>query len=141
MDDLAYPVVVEPLSKEDGGGYLAVVPDLPGCIGDGETPEEAVADVRSGVLEWIDEARRLKRQVPAPHSMGKAMRDARHSLADFANKYLQHVDAKALNVEDLVQLVRLVQSAKLEWGDPADLLGRAHVADYANSRRKHLTSH
>ena len=38
---LDYAVMIAPLSAEDGGGFLATVPDLPGCMSDGETPEEA----------------------------------------------------------------------------------------------------
>jgi predicted RNase H-like HicB family nuclease len=32
-----YPVLIEKLFPEDGDGYLATVPDLPGCMSDGET--------------------------------------------------------------------------------------------------------
>jgi predicted RNase H-like HicB family nuclease len=63
---LEYTVVIEPLSPEDGGGFLATVPDLPGCISDGETPEEALASVKDAVDAWIDEARALGRPVPRP---------------------------------------------------------------------------
>ena len=44
MQVLAYPVTIVPLSVDDGGGYAAVVPDLPGCMSDGESPEEALAN-------------------------------------------------------------------------------------------------
>jgi len=37
---LEYAVHIERLAESDGG-YLAVVPDLPGCMSDGATPEEA----------------------------------------------------------------------------------------------------
>ena len=30
-----YAIMVEPLAQADGGGWLATVPALPGCIGDG----------------------------------------------------------------------------------------------------------
>jgi antitoxin HicB len=63
---LTYPVVVEPLPSEDGGGFLATVPDLPGCMSDGESPEEALRSVQDAILEWIDEARRLGHEVPKP---------------------------------------------------------------------------
>jgi antitoxin HicB len=63
---LTYPVVVEPLPPEDGGGFLATVPDLPGCMSDGESPEEALHSVQDAILEWIDEARRLGHEVPKP---------------------------------------------------------------------------
>jgi len=36
-----YSIVIAPLSAEDGGGYLATVPDLPGCMSDGASREEA----------------------------------------------------------------------------------------------------
>jgi len=39
MPKLDYPVLIEPLSLEDGGGFLATVPDLPGCMSDGDTAE------------------------------------------------------------------------------------------------------
>ena len=39
-----YPLEIRPLTAEEGGGILATVPDLPGCMADGETPEEAIAD-------------------------------------------------------------------------------------------------
>ena len=63
---LVYPVVVEPLSVEDGGGFLAPPPDLPGGMSDGETPEEALRSVQEAIAEWIEEARRLGREVPKP---------------------------------------------------------------------------
>ena len=63
-----YSIVVEPLSDADGGGFLATVPDLPGCMGDGETQEEAAADVRAAIPEWIEEAKRLERPIPVPGS-------------------------------------------------------------------------
>jgi predicted RNase H-like HicB family nuclease len=66
MANLDYPVVIEPLSAADGGGFVATVPDLPGCMSDGETPEEALANVRDAVAAWIEEARALGRPVPKP---------------------------------------------------------------------------
>jgi antitoxin HicB len=66
MAKLDYPVVIEPLSAADGGGFVATVPDLPSCMSDGETPEEALANVRDAVAAWIEEARALGRPVPRP---------------------------------------------------------------------------
>jgi len=66
--ELDYAVIIEPLAAEDGGGFVATVPDLPGCMSDGETPEEALANVRDAINAWIEEARSLGRQVPAPTS-------------------------------------------------------------------------
>ena len=66
MPKLDYPVVIEPLSLEDGGGFVATVPDLPGCMSDGDTPEEALAQVQDAIHAWIDEARSLGRPIPVP---------------------------------------------------------------------------
>ena len=66
MADLDYPVLIEPLRAEDGGGFFATVPDLPGCMSDGETAEEALANIRAAIAEWILEAQELGRPVPPP---------------------------------------------------------------------------
>ena len=63
---LDYRIVIEPLSEEDGGGYFATVPDLPGCMSDGETPEEAIVNVQDAILCWIEAAGELGREVPRP---------------------------------------------------------------------------
>ena len=49
MKKLTCPVVITPLTAEDGGGFAATVPDLPGCMSDGETPEEALGNVRDAI--------------------------------------------------------------------------------------------
>ena len=59
-----FAIMVEPLSDTDGGGWLASVPALPGCLGDGATRVEALADVQGAILEWLDVARLLGREVP-----------------------------------------------------------------------------
>lgn len=66
MPKLDYLVIIEPLSAEDGGGFVALVPDLPGCMSDGETPEQALAEVQGAIESWIEEARKLGRDVPKP---------------------------------------------------------------------------
>lgn len=50
----SYPFEVRPLSAEEGGGYLITWPDLPGCMSDGETPEEAVENGRDAFSAWMD---------------------------------------------------------------------------------------
>lgn len=60
------PVLIEALPPKDGGGYLATVPDLPGCMSDGETREQAAHDVGDAIAAWIEEARALGRAIPAP---------------------------------------------------------------------------
>lgn len=66
MTQLTYPVIVSPLSEADGGGFAATVPDLPGCMSDGETPEEAIANVTDAIAEWLEAARSMGRDIPRP---------------------------------------------------------------------------
>ena len=66
MTAARYPLVVEPLAPADGGGFVAIVPDLPGCMSDGATPEEAVVNVQDAIAVWIEAAGELGRPVPPP---------------------------------------------------------------------------
>ncbi len=61
-----YHIEVKQLPLDDGGGFLAWVPDLPGCASDGETRSEALSNVTAAIEEWIDEATRLGRSIPSP---------------------------------------------------------------------------
>ena len=70
---LEYAVRIERLAESDGGGYLATVPDLPGCMSDSETPEEALKNVQDAISSWIESAKEWKQDVPTPSpSMAKA---------------------------------------------------------------------
>jgi antitoxin HicB len=66
VSKLEYPIVVEPLPTEEGGGFIATVPDLPGCMSDGATPEEAVSNVQDAIATWIEAAHDLGHDVPKP---------------------------------------------------------------------------
>ena len=66
MKPTDYPIVIEPLSEEDGGGFVASVPDLPGCMSDGETPQDALANVGDAITAWIEAATDMGRPIPAP---------------------------------------------------------------------------
>jgi antitoxin HicB len=61
-----YPIVIEPLSGEDGGGFLATVPDLPGCMSDGDTREDAARNIADAIAAWVEEATRMGREIPEP---------------------------------------------------------------------------
>jgi len=66
MRKLDYAVLIEPLSDEDGGGFLATVPDLPGCMSDGESREEAARNIEDAIACWLEEAKALGREIPEP---------------------------------------------------------------------------
>jgi antitoxin HicB len=66
MNVLDYPISVRRLSDEDGGGFVAMAPDLPGCMSDGETQEQALANLRDAMEAWLEEASALGREIPDP---------------------------------------------------------------------------
>ena len=61
---IKYEVIIY-WSNEDQA-YLAEVPELPGCMADGATYQEALSNVEVIILEWIATARELGRPIPAP---------------------------------------------------------------------------
>jgi predicted RNase H-like HicB family nuclease len=46
--------------------FIAEVPELPGCVADGETYQEAVQNVEVVIQEWIETAQELGRSIPEP---------------------------------------------------------------------------
>jgi predicted RNase H-like HicB family nuclease len=52
-------------SKQDEA-YLVEVPELPGCMADGKTPEEAAQAAQTAIHLWIKGARKMGRVVPPP---------------------------------------------------------------------------
>lgn len=66
--DLPYQVVLTPLKEEDGGGWLASITDLKGCMSDGETQEEALSNLLDAKAAWIKTAIKRGQQIPLPSS-------------------------------------------------------------------------
>lgn len=52
--------------SEEDRAFIVEVPGLPGCMADGSSHEEAVANARQVIESWIATARELGRVVPEP---------------------------------------------------------------------------
>jgi len=52
--------------SEDDQAFIAEVPELPGCMADGATYQEALANAETVIHEWIETAQELGRVVPEP---------------------------------------------------------------------------
>ena len=52
--------------SEEDHSFIVEVPELPGCMADGATYEEAVVNVKQVIQEWVETARELNRPVPEP---------------------------------------------------------------------------
>lgn len=52
--------------SEEDGLFIAEVPELPGCMADGATYEEAIRNAEVVISEWIETAKGLGREIPTP---------------------------------------------------------------------------
>lgn len=66
-----YPFVIRHLTEDEGNGYLIEYPDLPGCMSDGETIEEAIKNGREAIACWIAAAKEANRDIPKPGELEK----------------------------------------------------------------------
>lgn len=89
--------------SEEEGAYLAVARELPGCIADGATPEEALQNLNLVAQDWVETAKELGRKVPGPATVEKlsAAQDKFH--ADTQRDIDQYVAAR---VRDAVNAAR-----------------------------------
>ena len=59
-----YEVIIYWSVEDDS--FIAEVPELPGCAGDGKTYQQALANVEIIIREWIATAKELSRPIPTP---------------------------------------------------------------------------
>lgn len=59
-----YPIEVFWSDEDDG--YIAVVPDLPGCNAWGKTEADAIGEAHQAIAAWTKAARSMKRTIPKP---------------------------------------------------------------------------
>ncbi len=52
--------------SDEDQSYIVEVPELPGCMADGQTYEEAVRNAEIVIAEWIETAKELGRPIPQP---------------------------------------------------------------------------
>lgn len=61
-----YPFHLSPIPPEEGGGTLVTFPDLPGCLADGSSVEEAIAQARDAFQAWAAAEQEDRGRLPAP---------------------------------------------------------------------------
>ena len=57
--------------SKDDDCYIDEVPELPGCMADGKTQEDALYNAQIVIKEWIETAKEMGREIPEPQ--GKLM--------------------------------------------------------------------
>jgi predicted RNase H-like HicB family nuclease len=101
MKPTDYPVFLV-YSKEDRA-WLARVDWLPGCVADGKTQEEALANVRVAIEDWISVSKELGREIP------KAL-----DIQDLEDIQLQAMKAQQQQIQKLIQqaVTQVIQQAQ-----------------------------
>jgi antitoxin HicB len=61
--NLSYPITLYP---EPDGGYTVMIADLPGCMSQGDTLEEAMTNIEEARVAWIETAWECGDAIPLP---------------------------------------------------------------------------
>ncbi len=64
MQKYKYEIIIYWSDTDDK--YIAEVPELPGCMSDGQTYEEAIKNTSVIIEEWIETAKETGREIPVP---------------------------------------------------------------------------
>jgi antitoxin HicB len=64
--NLNYPITLYP---EPDGGYTVMLNDLPGCLSQGDTLEEAVANIQEAKVAWMETAWEYRDEIPLPTTL------------------------------------------------------------------------
>lgn len=59
-----YEIIIYWSNEDDA--FIAEVPELPGCMAHGETPEKALKNAKDAIQLWIDTAKEFGDSVPEP---------------------------------------------------------------------------
>ncbi len=63
---MPHKYAIEIFFSDEDEGFIAVVPELPGCSAFGETEEEALSEVKVAIGLWLETARQEGREIPEP---------------------------------------------------------------------------
>jgi len=66
MKDLKYKYRIYIYWSEEDNAFIAEIPELPGCMSDGETYEEAIKNAQEAIEIWIETAKEIGREIPEP---------------------------------------------------------------------------
>jgi antitoxin HicB len=126
MTDTYYAIVVAQLRPEDGTGYIALVPDLYGCMSDGETPEEALTNAQQAIQEWIETAKEIGRPIPEPGTSAKKAAEARARLVQQLNeqrKAFEQLDAEIKSLRAQIETAtERLESDPVDWTPDSAML-------------------
>ena len=96
-------------SREDEA-FLADVPELPGCMADGATREEALANICVAIEEWLETAKLDKRKIPQAFSLQDWEDNRARFQAQLHQEIEQKVKALVAKIVEQMQPINVVLS-------------------------------
>jgi len=64
MENIKYEIII--FWSEEDQSFVAEVPELAGCMADGDTYQSALQNAENVIAEWIETAKILGREIPEP---------------------------------------------------------------------------
>lgn len=93
---MKYEYSVEIVWSKEDGAYLAVIQELQGCMADGRTREEALANVIEIATEWTEVAKEKGRTIPMAQTVEDRI-ERKRQFDDSVNAQIRQTIAKAVS--------------------------------------------
>lgn len=97
-----YPFKIEPLPQDEGGGFAITFPDLPGCLSDGDTYEEAIANGRDAFKAWMEAQIEDGKRPPEPNGAGQPAKFLQRIPQSMHGRLLARAAAEGVSLNTLV---------------------------------------
>lgn len=133
----SYAIVIVPLSEADGGGYVGYVPDLPGCMGDGETREEALQDTTAAMQAWLETNANLDRPTPEPGSATAKIKARDRAMLSAMRAALDYIESQDGEIRHLERKLETLLALMQEDGTSRTLLAGNLEARLIGSVKRH----
>lgn len=138
---LRYPVTILP---EEEGGYFAEIPDLPGCMTQGETLDEVFAMIEDARRAWITASYEAGRAIPIPRAeTGYSGRFIVRAPASLHRRLVDAADREGVSLKQYVVQLLAGRADLAEVLRRIDELGQAVGGDAdepKGSRHEQLTA-
>jgi antitoxin HicB len=97
-----YAIEIKPLKKDEGGGFLVTFPDLPGCMADGETTDDAIAEAKDAFKCWMEAQKEWGREYPKPMASGTSGKFVQRLPKSLHAKLVRRAKQEGVSLNTLV---------------------------------------
>ena len=104
-DLFGYAVTIRQLSEDDGGGWIAQIPEIGGCIADGESVDEALEAIKDMLELWLISAKKNKKPIPLPKEHHEPVHSGKFTVRlpkTMHQKLAEEADREGVSLNQLV---------------------------------------